>query len=413
MTGKLILLALLANLLVAPVAWGLATLMDWSRASARARHAVWTAAFWAPVLTVLAVLATPWLPAHHLMGVLVPRPAELVRAGIDSEPGGGPPIVAILLAVAAAGAALRLGWLGAKLARLRSIAANATQGLGEIEGLPVRLSEELTSPLLVGAVRPTILLPARFGASEMAPAARLICRHEAAHAARHDNLRLLAEEIAIAVFWFDIVQLRLRARMSEAREEICDAAAMTGADPRERSLYARSLLDCLNARATGLIATALIGQPRRHAAMRIDAILTPKPQYPRAALAAGLVTLLAATSAAAFAWSAGLAPKAPAPAAAPAPTGGKAIAKMGPIDISSDESVTDPAHHIAIWKGNVMLTGVTPENMDGLFIDGRPATVADVAGLSKTTFASVKASFNPNGHELDRLDVQTQPGAPN
>ncbi|HZZ68996.1 MAG TPA: hypothetical protein VFE18_12555, partial [Phenylobacterium sp.] len=89
------------------------------------------------------------------------------------------------------------------------------------------------------------------------------------------------------------------------------------------------------------------------------------------------------------------------------------IAKMGPIDISSDESVTDPAHHIAIWKGNVMLTGVTPENMDGLFIDGRPATVADVAGLSKTTFASVKASFNPNGHELDRLDVQTQPGAPN
>jgi hypothetical protein len=413
MTGKLILLALLANLLVAPVAWGLATLMDWSHASARARHAVWSAAFWAPVMTVLVVLATPWLPAHHLMGVLVPKSAELVRAGIDSKPSGGPPIVAILLAVAAAGMALRLGWLGAKLARLRSIAANATQGLGEIEGLPVRLSEELTSPLLVGAVRPTILLPARFGAPEMAPAARLICRHEAAHAARHDNLRLLAEEIAIAVFWFDIVQLRLRARMSEAREEICDAAAMTGADPRERNLYARSLLDCLNARATGLIATALIGQPRRHAAMRIDAILTPKPQHPRIALAAGLVTLLAAASAAAFAWSAGLAPKAQAPAAASTPTGGKAIAKMGPINITSDEMVSDPTHHIETWKGNVMLTGVTPENMDGLFIDGRPATVADVAGLSKTTFASVKASFNPNGHELDRVDAQTQPGAPN
>jgi hypothetical protein len=347
------------------------------------------------------------------MGVLIPKPAELVRVGIETKPSGGPPIVAILLAVAALGTALRLGSLAAKLARLRSIAANAAQGLGEIEGLPVRLSEALTSPLLVGVVRPTILLPARFGAPEMAPAARLICRHEAAHAARHDNLRLLAEEIALAVFWFDIVQLRLRARMSEAREEICDAAAMAGAGPRERSLYAKSLLDCLSARSTGLIATALIGQPRRHAAMRIDAILTPKPRYPRIALAGGLVTLLAAASAAAFAWSAGLAPKAPAPVAASTPTGGKAIAKMGPINITSDEMVSDPTHHIETWRGDVMLIGVTPQNMDGLFIDGRPATVADVAGLPKTTFASVKASFNPNGHELDRLDAQTQPGAPN
>lgn len=406
MTPKLICLALLAHLLVTPIAWALGTLMDRSGASARSRHWVWSAGFWAGPATVLAILATPWLPARRLMGVLVPTSMQMAQAGLDPAPSQGPAITAVLLAIVAAGAVARLAWLGARLWRLRGVTARATPCPVEIAGLSARLSAELTSPLLVGVRRPTILLPARFGEPEMAEAAALIGRHEAAHAGRGDNLRLLAEEVAVAIFWFDIVQLRLRARLGEAREEICDAVAVAGVGPKGRGLYAKSLLDCLNARATGLIATALIGQPRRHAAMRIDAILTPKPQHPRAALAAGLLTLLAASGAGAVAWSAGLAPHTEAPTPQEL-SSHKTAAKMGPIDITADRVRADTSHHTTLWIGNAMVSGITKSTMDGLFIDGRAATEADLATLPQKRFASIKATFT--AHELERLDAKTKP----
>ena len=407
MTQKLICLALMAHLLVAPIAWALGTLMDRSGASASSRHWVWSAAFWAGPATVLAILATPWLPARRLMGVLVPTPMEMAQAGLDPAPSQGPAITTILLAIVAAGAVARLAWLGARLWRLRGVTARATPRPDEIAGLPVRLSAELTSPLLAGVRRPTILLPVRFGAPDMAEAAALIGRHEAAHADRGDNLRLLAEEVAVAIFWFDIIQLRVRARLGEAREEICDAVAVAGVGPQGRGLYARSLLDCLNARATGLIATALIGQPRRHAAMRIDAILTPKPQRPRAALAAGLLALLVASGAGAVAWSAGLAPHAQAPTTPQELSSHKTAAKLGPIDITADKVQADNSHHTTLWIGNATVSGITKATMDGLFIDGRAATEADLATLPQKRFASIKATFT--AHELERLDAKTKP----
>jgi hypothetical protein len=134
--------------------------------------------------------------------------------------------------------------------------------------------------------------------------------------------------------------------------------------------------------------------------MRIDALLSPRPHRRRAALAGGLLAALAASAVAAVALA-----QPPTPAG-----GGKPLAKWGPIDIAADRVETDKAHHTSLWIGDATVSGITKQTLDGVFIDGRPATEADLPKLPQTRFASIKATFNPNGHELDRLDAQTKPG---
>jgi hypothetical protein len=80
---------------------------------------------------------------------------------------------------------------------------------------------------------------------------------------------------------------------------------------------------------------------------------------------------------------------------------------MGPIDITADRVTTDKAHRTSLWSGDAAVAGITRQNMEGLFIDGRPATEADLATLPQRRFASIKATFSP--HELERLDAKTKP----
>jgi hypothetical protein len=75
----------------------------------------------------------------------------------------------------------------------------------------------------------------------------------------------------------------------------------------------------------------------------------------------------------------------------------------------ADRVEIDESHHISRWTGGASVSGITKDTMNGLFIDGRPAAEADLAKLPETRFASIKATFNANGHELDRLDAQTKP----
>jgi hypothetical protein len=136
--------------------------------------------------------------------------------------------------------------------------------------------------------------------------------------------------------------------------------------------------------------------------MRIDAILSPKPHRRRTALAGGLMVCVAACASAAVAL-----------AAAQTSAAGKSITKMGPINVTADRLDTDTVHHTFLWTGSAQVSGITKDNMDGLFIDGRAATEADLPNLPKTVFASIKATFDASGHEMERLDAQTKPGAPN
>ena len=400
MSPDLACVALGASLPVAAVGWAAGAALDRAGVAPGQRHWLWQAAFWAAPLTVAAVLAAPRFPAEFTLRAALRGPASVPALWADASASPhGPPMTAIILVVLLAGAGLRLADLAWRLRRLRQVCSRARDLAPEAAGLPVRLTEDLDSPMLAGLWRPTILLPTRYGGAQAAEAAALVCRHEAAHARRGDNLRLLLEELALATLWFNPMLSAVRGRLSAAREEVCDAAALAGLDPRERRLYARSLLDCLGAPPSTLPAAGLIGLNRRSTTMRIDAILNPKPHRRRAALAGGLLAALAASTLAAVALAAPQAPAAHRPAAA----------TWGPIDITADQVQVDKAHHVYRWTGNAKVSGITRQTMNGLYIDGRPASEADLPTLPRRRFASIKATFSP--HELTRLDAQTKAGA--
>ena len=280
--------ALATSLPVASVGWVLGAVLDRSGASPGQRHGIWEAAFWAAPLAAAAVLIAPRLPATTVLRLHALGASAATSVGL-SVGSHAPSAAVIVMALALGGAALRLTSLALRLRRLRLVRDRAERTLGDTAGLPVRLSDDVGSPVLAGLWRPIILLPVRFAANEAAETVALVCRHEAAHARRRDNLRLVLEEVAMAVLWFNPMLATVRARLSDVREEVCDAEAVAGLDPRERRLYARSLLDCLEARASTLPVTGLIGLNRRSTTMRIDAILSPKPRRHRIALSSGLL----------------------------------------------------------------------------------------------------------------------------
>src|SRR6185312_14554201 len=124
-------------------------------------------------------------------------------------------------------------------------------------------------------------------------AAALVCRHEAQHIRRRDNLRLVLEQLAGALLWFDPLRGALHRRLLEAREERCDAAALAGCTAHERTVYARTLLRELTRPARPALAAGLIGLGRSQAMGRISAIVDPRPARRRPVLTAGVCALLA------------------------------------------------------------------------------------------------------------------------
>lgn len=96
-------------------------------------------------------------------------------------------------------------------------------------------------PMLLGAVRPRIVVPADFETRFAGPARRLVLEHERVHQARGDaainglvvGLRCLA--------WFNPLA-HLGARRFRVDQEIACDAAVTTASPEDRRLYAELLL---------------------------------------------------------------------------------------------------------------------------------------------------------------------------
>jgi len=398
MSADFIFLALGVSLPVAAIGWMAGAMLDRAESSPDLRNFLWEAAFWAAPLSAIAVLASSWLPIARMPAVLrtslnIHPMTHPTNTAIEPK---GLSLTLIVLGVGLAGALWRLAWLAIRLRRLRDIQARAIDSRSVLASLPVRVSVDIASPLLAGLLHPVVLLPVGFATPQAAQAAVLICRHEAAHAKRRDNLRVLFEEVALAILWFNPLLPVVRLRLSAAREEVCDAIAVASLDVEERQLYARSLLDCLHARPTVFPATGLFGLNRRSTAMRIEAILNSKSYRPRTALTAGLLAGLALTATAAVAL-----------AASQTPTPEKTTAKWGPLIMEANQVKLDRSHHISIWSGNATVSGITKATMDGLFIDGRPANEADLSKLSETQFATITATFSSDGHELVRLDAWT------
>lgn len=307
-------LGLAGSLPVATLCWAVGLVLERLTRAPRLRETVWTVALALSLLTVAAtVAASPFAatrpgaePAAVSAGVQALVVAWAAPAapqpGLHLDPAW---IAGMVLALAGGGLAHHLLRLEVGRRRLAAVVRRARPVqdpflLARLQAEAARLgvpspallvSDDADRPLLVGLRHAAILLPeplVRLGGLDRLA---LIGAHELAHLARHDNLRLVLEEAAAGLLWFNPAFHALRSRLQAAREEVCDAFALTGAPAPVRRLYADTLIHTLRTGAAPEPRTAFTGAARS-TAMRLHAILTPpRPARVPAAAAAGVVCL--------------------------------------------------------------------------------------------------------------------------
>ncbi|MFL5385258.1 MAG: M56 family metallopeptidase [Longimicrobiaceae bacterium] len=372
------------------------------RASAAARHAVWTAGLAASLALPLAGLVVPaarisapgrlwsavegWLGSFRAPAAPVAPAAETRRPHAitpsldgDAVPAAVPTRAPVrtgelLFALWALGAAVCLarvvlGVVAAdRIARrarpvqdgaLATIARElAAAGLGPRS---VRLLEsaEVSAPAAVGILRPAVLLPpeaSEWGAAE----ARAVLAHELGHVARRDCLTQLVAGIATAVYWFHPLAWYAAGRMVVERERACDdRALLAGAHP---SRYASLLVDVLRAARgsvypAAVLPMAALGEIETRIRSILDPAVRRRRLSTRARIAMPLATAAAAALVAAVRVDAAPAPMAPSAAAAlvAAARGDAAPASSSAAALASSRAVwTDTTRREPDTRGDSM-----------------------------------------------------------
>ncbi|WP_306598453.1 M56 family metallopeptidase [Geothrix sp. 21YS21S-2] len=179
----------------------------------------------------------------------------------------------------------RLRWTGLSLARDLQDRVEVLAGVLGL-GRPVRLriSSRVEMPVVLGALRPLILLPAAVVTGLSPAALDLILVHELCHVRRHDYLVNLTQGAVEVLLFYHPCVWWISGRVRAERELCCDDAAVAfGGDPE---FYARTLnrLDDLRTPAPALAAGG------GNVMLRIKRLLAPRPdpaRIPWAALLCG------------------------------------------------------------------------------------------------------------------------------
>jgi hypothetical protein len=143
---------------------------------------------------------------------------------------------------------------------------------------PVRRSSQVSSPAVVGAVSPVILIPD--GVAMQDDDLRAALLHEMAHVVRHDYaVNLACEVLTLPVCWHPAL-MALKAGVARSRELACDA--MAAAALGSSKTYARRLVSLAQALGAQSPGAQTPGRETRNPSSH------PTPAAPAAALAVGL-----------------------------------------------------------------------------------------------------------------------------
>ena len=111
-------------------------------------------------------------------------------------------------------------------------------------------SAQISSPLVLGLMRPVILVPLDFDLNVSNVQTRAVLEHEIAHITRRDLWVNFAQLIILALLWWCLPLYWMNAQIDSEREKLCDDIAARncgnniGANPREQGrALARALVD--------------------------------------------------------------------------------------------------------------------------------------------------------------------------
>ncbi len=106
--------------------------------------------------------------------------------------------------------------------RLVTAAGRAAAAFNLVPPPPVGISSWVRTPLSVGFLRPTIVIPEILEYTLGEPELEGILIHETAHIAHHHHEEVLLQRLVGAAFWWHPLVSRLNDRLGEIQEEICD-----------------------------------------------------------------------------------------------------------------------------------------------------------------------------------------------
>ena len=161
-----------------------------------------------------------------------------------------------------------LGRIVASAQRLGTADLEAHPGFDQFPapGLPVYESDAAVSPMLIGCLRPRLLLP-RTLRSFSEQQQQLIVAHELAHWRRRDPLLLHASIILQALFWFNPALRAFGERLNWAQELSCDRAVLDGSGQPERRAYAAALVAQLKLQQSAVVHATLAFGSAAHDSM--------------------------------------------------------------------------------------------------------------------------------------------------
>ena len=322
---ELVVLSLGLSVAVAALGWVGGRGVERLSADPRLRDRVWAAALILPALPPLAIgllLLTP-APVRDIPPTPAALPTALFTAPVEVAVAAPPAGLALdptlaawaVLGIAALLAAARMAALALRARRLLRVIGQAEAPDPAVTAMVETAARDLairapragvsaatSEALLASLGRARLILPAGLIAATADPAVvRAVIAHELAHLKRGDHHALWLEECLLALLAFNPLMPTLRRRRAAAREEACDALALSGAAPDARRAYARSLIEALRSRAAppasgGLPALTFTGAGRTTAMHRLRAVLNPAPAAGRGPrlIAVGLGGLIVA-----------------------------------------------------------------------------------------------------------------------
>jgi TonB family protein len=175
----------------------------------------------------------------------------------------------------AAGAALRLLWIGAGFLCLRGYRRSApqlTEPPFRFDSSSARwyVSDTVPGPVTYGWRQPSILLPTRVMQLPSALREAIAC-HELIHVRRRDWLFVLAEETIRSLLWFHPAVWYVLSRIQLSREQVVDSEVVRLTEDRDG--YLDALVEVAAQRLLPDLAPAPLFLRKRHLAARVAAVL--------------------------------------------------------------------------------------------------------------------------------------------
>ncbi|MDE2052238.1 MAG: hypothetical protein KGJ72_14600, partial [Gammaproteobacteria bacterium] len=103
-------------------------------------------------------------------------------------------------------------------------------------------SRRVTEPMLIGALRPKVLVPLDFEVRYSAEERELVLAHERTHMRRGDTLVNAFGAAWLCVFWFNPLMYWAMRLLRFDQDLACDAAVLAAAGKGRRGRYAEALL---------------------------------------------------------------------------------------------------------------------------------------------------------------------------